>query len=160
MRRLIIILLLLFFPTSSSLGWGFFAHKQINKHAVFTLPPPMFAFYKHHLHFITENAVNPDKRRYVVEGEAPRHYIDIERYGDRALEKIPRYWHQAVELYTEEVLQQHGILPWHIYRMKQALTSAFRQKDVKRILKLSADIGHYIADANVPLHTSETGLND
>ena len=154
MRQLIIILLLLI-PPSSSLGWGFFAHKQINKHAVFTLPPPMFAFYKHYLHFITEHAVNPDKRRYVVEGEAPRHYIDLEHYGDRTLEAMPQYWHQAVALYTEEVLQQHGILPWYIYRMKQALTAAFRQKDVERILKLSADIGHYIADANVPLHTSE-----
>ena len=155
MRRFTLILLLLFFPASASLGWGFFAHKQINKHAVFTLPPPMFAFYKHYIHFITENAVNPDKRRYVVEGEAPRHYIDLEHYGDRALWEMPRYWRQAVALYAEEELLEHGILPWHIYRMKHALTEAFRQKDICSILKLSADIGHYIADANVPLHTSE-----
>ncbi len=155
MRRFKLILLLFFFPASASLGWGFLAHKQINKHAVFTLPPPMFAFYKHYIHFVTENAVNPDKRRYVIEGEAPRHYIDIDHYGDSALWEMPRYWRQAVELYTEEALLKHGILPWHIYRMKHALTEAFRQKDVNRILKLSADIGHYIADANVPLHTSE-----
>ena len=50
---------------------------------------------------------------------------------------------------------QHGVLPWHVYRMKCALTEAFRQKDVYQILRLSADLGHYIADANVPLHTSE-----
>ena len=155
MRRFKLSLLLLFFSASESLGWGFFAHKQINKHAVFTLPPAMFAFYKHYIHFITENAVNPDKRRYAVEGEAPRHYIDIDYYGDSALSEMPRYWRQAVELYAEEVLMQHGILPWHIYCTKHALTEAFRQKDVYRILRLSADIGHYIADANVPLHTSE-----
>ena len=155
MRQVKLILLLFFFPAPPSLGWGFFAHKQINKHAVFTLPLPMVAFYKHYIHFITENAVNPDKRRYAIKGEAPRHFIDIDYYGDRALWEMPRYWHQAVELYTEKVLLQHGIIPWHIYRMKHALTEAFRQKDVARILKLSADIGHYIADANVPLHTSE-----
>jgi len=155
MRRFKLIFFLFFFTTSTSLGWGFFVHKKINKHAVFTLPPPMFAFYKHYIHFLTENAVNPDKRRYVIEGEAPRHYIDIDHYGDSALWEMPRYWRQAVELYDEEVLMQHGILPWHIYSMKHALTEAFRQKDVYRILKLSADIGHYIADANVPLHTSE-----
>jgi hypothetical protein len=39
--------------------------------------------------------------------------------------------------------------------MKHQLTEAFRQKDAKRILSLSADIGHYIADAHVPLHTTE-----
>lgn len=155
MRQVKLILLLLFFPSSPSLGWGFFAHKQINKHAVFTLPPPMFAFYKYYSHFITEAAVNPDKRRYAIEGEASRHFIDIDHYGDKALWEMPRYWSQAVDLYTEDVLMNHGILPWHIYRMKYSLTEAFRQKDVYRILKLSADIGHYIGDANVPLHTSE-----
>ena len=39
--------------------------------------------------------------------------------------------------------------------MKHALTAAFRQKDVPQILRLSADIGHYLADANVPLHTAQ-----
>ena len=155
MRRFKLILPLLFFPISAALGWGFFAHKQINKHAVFTLPPAMFPFYKKHLQFITENAVNPDKRCYAVEGEAPRHYIDLEYYGDSVFCEEPWYWPQAVEAHTQDVLMQHGILPWHIYRMKHALTEAFRHKDGRRILRLSADIGHYIADANVPLHTSE-----
>ena len=155
MKCLKLILLLLFFPISTSLGWGFFAHKQINKHAVFTLPPAMFSFYKEHIHFITENAVNPDKRRYVVEGEETRNYIDLEYYGDNVLRGVLQYWPQAVETYAKEVLTQHGILPWHIYRMKHALTEAFQKKDGYQILRLSADIGHYIADANVPLHTSE-----
>ncbi|MEM7382871.1 MAG: zinc dependent phospholipase C family protein [Bacteroidota bacterium] len=141
--------------TPEVFGWGFAAHKQINRHAVFTLPPAMFTFYKHYLAYITENAVNPDKRRYVVEGEAPKHYIDIDYYGDGACWEIPRYWHQAVEQYPEDTLLEHGILPWHILRMKHALTEAFRQKDGLQILKLSADIGHYLADANVPLHTSQ-----
>ncbi len=155
MRRLKLILLLLFSPVSASLGWGFFAHKQINKYAVFTLPAAMFSFYKEHIHFITENAVNPDKRRYVIEGEESRHYIDLEYYIDNALWEVPQYWTQALDAHNKDVLIAHGILPWHIYRMKHALTEAFRQKDGCRILRLSADIGHYIADANVPLHTSE-----
>jgi hypothetical protein len=155
MRCLKLTLSLLFFPFSMSLGWGSFAHKQINKHAVFTLPPAMFGFYKEHIHFITENAVNPDKRRYVVEGEEPRHYIDLEYYGDSVPWEAFQYWPQAVDKYAKEALMQHGILPWHIYRMKHALTEAFQKRDGYQILRLSADIGHYIADANVPLHTSE-----
>jgi hypothetical protein len=156
MRYFKLILFLLFFPVSASLGWGFFAHKQINKYAVFTLPPAMFSFYKEHIHFITENAVNPDKRCYVIEGEASRHYIDLEYYYiDNELKAVPQYWTQALNAHNKDVLMEHGILPWHIYRMQHALTEAFRQKDGYRILRLSADIGHYIADANVPLHTSE-----
>jgi hypothetical protein len=116
----------------------------------------MFTFYKEHIHFITENAVNPDKRRYVVEGEESRHYIDLEYYGgESVLREALNYWPQAVEAYAQEVLIQHGVLPWHIYRMKHALTEAFHKKDVYQMLRLSADIGHYIADAHVPLHTSE-----
>mmetsp|Transcript_6418 Transcript_6418/g.14549 ORF Transcript_6418/g.14549 Transcript_6418/m.14549 type:complete len:320 (+) Transcript_6418:3033-3992(+) len=154
-RSRLVLFLLLFSPGSTVLGWGFFAHKQINKHAVFTLPPAMFTFYKEHLRFITDNAVNPDRRRYVMEGEASRHYIDMEYYNDSVPQERMHYWSQALEMYTEEQLIQHGMLPWHIYHVKHALTKAFRNKDVYNILRLSADIGHYIADAHVPLHTSE-----
>ena len=35
------------------------------------------------------------------------------------------------------------------------LTKAFQNKDIERILKYSAEIGHYIGDAHVPLHTTE-----
>jgi len=43
----------------------------INRLAVFTLPPEMLTFYKHHIQFITQEAVSPDRHRYAVEGEAP-----------------------------------------------------------------------------------------
>lgn len=155
MRRITCILLLSFFTVPASLGWGAFAHKHINKHAVYTLPPALFTFYKKHIHFITENAVNPDRRRYIIEGEAFRHYIDLEYYADDEPWNVSPYWFQAVKIYAKDVLMEHGILPWHIYRIKNELTEAFRQRDGCRILRLSADIGHYIADANVPLHTSE-----
>lgn len=52
-----------------------------------------------------------------------------------------------------EHLSEHGIVPWHLQRMQERLTRAFRQRDPGSILKLSAEFGHYIADACVPLHT-------
>ncbi|MEQ8473428.1 MAG: zinc dependent phospholipase C family protein [Marinoscillum sp.] len=137
------------------MGWGFFAHQRINRLAVFTLPPEMIRFYKHNIQYITEKAVNPDKRRYVMKEEAPRHYIDLDVYGDSAISKMPRYWGDAVEMYTEDTLMAYGIVPWHINLVKYQLTQAFLSRDIDRILKYSADIGHYIADANVPLHTTE-----
>ncbi|HEY9046221.1 MAG TPA: zinc dependent phospholipase C family protein [Ohtaekwangia sp.] len=136
-------------------GWGFFGHQRINRLAVFALPPEMIGFYKKNIGYITETAVNPDRRRFIVVDEAPRHYIDLDHYGDSALYTLPRYWKDAVEKLTEDTLKAYGILPWHINRMYYALKDAFLVRDRDRILKLSAEIGHYIGDAHVPLHTTE-----
>ncbi|MCS6967078.1 MAG: zinc dependent phospholipase C family protein [Cytophagales bacterium] len=137
------------------LAWGFYAHQRINRYAVFLLPPEMIGFYKKHIQFITEKAVNPDKRRYVVVGEAERHYIDLDVYGDSAFYKMPRRWEDALVRYSEDTLRTYGILPWNILWVKLQLTDAFQRKDIPAILRLSADLGHYIGDANVPLHTTE-----
>ena len=48
---------------TQSFGWGFYAHKQINRLAVFTLPPPLIGLYKMNIKYITEHAVDADKRR-------------------------------------------------------------------------------------------------
>ena len=135
--------------------WGFFAHQLINRAAVFILPKEMIAFYKHHIQYIAENAVNADRRRYAVENEAPRHYIDLDVYGDSAIYKMPRYWKDAIDKYTEDTLLAYGILPWHINKVRYQLTDAMKIGDVDNILRLSADIGHYIADLNVPLHSTK-----
>lgn len=136
-------------------SWGFFAHKKINQLAVFTLPPAMSGFYKKNIEYITESAVNPDRRRYTIPEEAPRHYIDLDDYGDSAIYKLPRYWSDAVKQFGEDSLHAHGIVPWHIYRVYSQLKDAFFLKDPDRILKTSAELGHYIADAHVPLHTTK-----
>jgi hypothetical protein len=135
--------------------WGFYGHQLINRIAVFTLPPEMLPFYKYHIQYITENAVNPDKRRYAIKEEAPRHYIDLDIYGDSALQKLPKYWFDAVEKYTKDTLNAYGIVPWHVNFVCYQLTEAFKARNKSKILQLSADLGHYIADANVPLHTTE-----
>ncbi|MBK8554584.1 MAG: hypothetical protein IPL65_01875 [Lewinellaceae bacterium] len=56
--------------------------------------------------------------------------------------------------FFKENLSAHGILPWNLSRMQGQLTAAFRRRDSKKILRLCADMGHYIADAHVPLHTT------
>jgi hypothetical protein len=68
---------------------------------------------------------------------------------------MPRFWKEAVERHTEDTLKAYGILPWHINVMYYRLKDAFMTRDPNRILSLSADLGHYIADAHVPLHTTE-----
>ncbi|MCE7070300.1 MULTISPECIES: zinc dependent phospholipase C family protein [Dyadobacter] len=122
--------------------------------AVFRLPPEMQVFYKKNIDYITENAVNPDRRRYAVVGEAERHYIDLDVYGDSAVLVLPKFWNEAVKRMGEDSLRKHGIVPWYIQTAAYQLTEAFKEKDARRILRISADLGHYIADAHVPLHTT------
>ncbi len=155
MKRCTLILLFLYLGTTASPPWGFWAHKRINRIAVFTLPEEMLGFYKHHIEYITANAVNPDKRRYSTAGEAPRHYIDIDHYGTYPFDSVPRRWDDAVAKFTEDTLLAYGIVPWHVNRMSWWLTDAFKERDAAKILRLSTELGHYIADAHVPLHTTE-----
>ena len=146
------------FLQETTYSWGFFAHKKINRMAVFTLPPEMIRFYKKNIEYITEHAVDPDKRRYSSEGEAARHYIDIDHYvnkGEDPFKVVPKKWQDAITKYTEDTLQAYGIVPWHVNVMVLRLTNAFKEKNVDKILRLSADLGHYIGDSHVPLHTTE-----
>jgi hypothetical protein len=149
-------------------SWGFFAHRQINRMAVFTLPSGMIRFYKNNIDFITEHAVDPDKRRYSDSLEAPRHFLDADHYGISPFESIPEKWEDAVAKYSLKELHVHGILPWNIQKAYYALVQAFKKQDSSRILHLSADLGHYLADAHVPLHvtanyngqlTKQTGIH-
>lgn len=153
MKKLFGILLFLL-PAQHCFCWGFYAHRKINYYAVFLLPPEMMVLYKPNSEFLTEHAVDPDKRRYAVTAEGPRHYIDIDHYGKYPFDSLPRKWNDAVAKYSEDTLNKYGIVPWWVQTMMYRLTSAFKEKNQAKILKLSAEIGHYIADTHVPLHTN------
>jgi hypothetical protein len=145
-------------------GWGFFGHENINRLAVFTLPAEMNVFYKKNMRYIVEASVNPDKRRYALAEEGPRHYIDLDEYeGDAAddtvrsggyAKRIPEYWTDALSQFGKDSLMAHGIVPWHAYTMYLRLREAFMLGDPDRILRISSELGHYVADAHVPLHTT------
>lgn len=222
--------------------WGFFGHRRINRMAVFTLPVEMMPFFRHNLEYLTDHAVDPDKRRYATKHEAVRHYIDIDHWGEYPFPEVPRNWTEALLRYgelqliqaegtdtmtvlvsdilrggsTDTVLLQvnhpdlplylslrdykqfwddyilpnyyedkwdvpvgatakllglspeqiqsvqafdhfseYGIVPYHLEKMQDRLTNAFRAKDARSILRISAEMGHYIGDAHVPLHTTE-----
>jgi hypothetical protein len=153
LRGLVLIVFFYFLPLGTY-SWGFFAHRYINFHAVFLLPPEMIGFYKQHIQYLTSHAVDPDKRRYILPDEAPRHYIDLDRFKQNGKYILPTKWDEAVDMFSEDSLQAYGIVPWWIQIMQFKLTKAFIEKNKDEILKCSADIGHYIGDAHVPLHAS------
>lgn len=223
--------------------WGFFGHRRINRMAVFTLPIEMMPFYRKNVEYLTEHAVDPDKRRYATKHEAVRHYIDIDHWGIYPFDDVPREWSEALLRYGElrilgpeitdtmnlkvrEILRsqvstdtvllevnspdlplflplttyrsfwqdyilplyyedewvlpieettqllgisadpiikieaidhfsEYGIVPYHLEKVQFQLQKAFENKNTERILRISAEMGHYIGDAHVPLHTTE-----
>ena len=207
--------------------WGFFGHRRINRLATFTLPTELMPFFRRHIDYLTEHAVDPDKRRYAVSGEAVRHYMDLDHYGQPPFATLPRDYAEArlrygtvrdvgaagdtvtwkldtilreddivllrspqhtVDLPFREYLRlwygdlerdrtdslvqlglplngnnfvltesfsDHGILPYHLVNYHRRLTDAFVKGNPGRILQLAAEMGHYVGDAHVPLHTTE-----
>ncbi len=229
--------------TETATAWGFFGHRKINRHAVYSLPPQMMLFFKPNIAYLTQHATDADMRRYASKYEAPRHYIDLDRYGEPPFPTLPRSWTDALlchsdfyflrqngdtlplfdspvmeawlgpdttvalstetgvadqtlsyyrlrSFFREQVLplfyedewrvscdsfrletglalpaceailvvdtfSRHGIVPYHLERMMGQLTAAFRRGNADRVLRYAADLGHYLADAHVPLHTTE-----
>ena len=128
----------------------------------------MAGFYKANIGFITKHAISADKRRYVDSLEAPRHYLDADHYGKNPFRLIPERWNDAVVKYSEDTLDKYGTVPWSIQYNYYKLVNAFKAHDTTGILTASANLGHYVADAHVPLHltqnydgqlTHQTGLH-
>jgi hypothetical protein len=155
-KRLTIIVLLTATTLSLALAWGEWGHKHINHAAIFALPDSMRIFFFNHADFITEESVVPDIRKHTIndKAEGTRHFIDIEDYDKGSIDDLPRTFTEARAKYDSSFMQKNGILPWYIQEMMTKLTKAFKDKRKAEILFLAADLGHYLGDANMPLHTS------
>src|SRR5471030_778158 len=142
MKQKLSLLLLCAITLTLCCSWGFFAHKRINRIAVFTLPKGMAAFYMANIDYITEHAVDPDKRRYVDSSEAPRHFFDADHYGKQPFARMPQRWEEAERQYSADSLDKYGTVPWAIQYQYYKLIRAFKDKDTSAILKTSANLGH------------------
>lgn len=135
-------------------SWGVFGHEHINHTAVLVLPEPLRGFFYNHVDFITQESTVPDLRKYTLDdkSERPRHFVNLENYG--SLPALPKTMESLKQKYDDAFLIKNGVLPWYLKTMMDKLTRAFREKRKTEILFLAGDLGHYIADAHMPLHTS------
>ena len=158
MRLFVVYLVLagILFSEANVYGWGVYGHTKINRGAVLALPKEMGMFFYNHADFLTEEAVAPDIRKYTMNdrSEFPRHYIDLEWYGYSSPDKMPRTLDEARKKFGRDSVDKYGALPWTIEEMMAKLTEAMRKRNREEILFLAANIGHYVADAHMPLHTS------
>ena len=137
------------------LNWGFYAHKMINYHAVFTLHEEVLDFYKEkkNIKYFVQKAGVPDNRKFIpgYRHEKFYHYIDLDFYDIDDSDD----WKSVFDKTTKKYNEKHGIVPWSIIKVQKELTQAFKNQNRKRILKLSVDIAHYIGDSTMPLHTTK-----
>ncbi|CAN5135229.1 hypothetical protein BH11BAC6_BH11BAC6_06060 [soil metagenome] len=133
-------------------SWGFFVHKTTHQLAIYQLPQPLRDYFYKNIDYLEFNAVRPDVRIKKDRTEGPKHYINLERYGSIAA--MPQHWNDAVKKYSKDTLFKYGYLPYWIIEIQRRLTVAFKQENTDSILFYAADLGHYIEDANVPLHTT------
>lgn len=90
--------------------WGFYAHKKINRMAIYTLPPEMMYFFKSNIEYITDHATDPDKLKFVNPEEGIRHFIDIDAWGQYPFDDLPKTWPSVMEKYTEIYLKNNDTI--------------------------------------------------
>ncbi|WP_431214814.1 zinc dependent phospholipase C family protein [Puia sp. P3] len=157
MKKYFMVLVLVAGCFTLALAWGPRGHQHINRAAVLGLPVEVRPFFYNHIDFITEEAVVPDLRKYTINDRAefPRHYIDLELYSPESnVAELPATMREAKSKYPDSMLNKAGTLPWTILEVEEKLTKAFRAKKKTEILFLAGDLGHYIGDAHMPLHTA------
>ena len=135
-------------------SWGFYAHETITQLAVYKLPKQLRRFFFSNIDSLAASSIRPDKRRYLDKNEGPKHFIDLEAFGDSATYKMPHNWQDAVEKYSLDTLKKYGLVPYQVLIEYDSLVNAFKRKNADSIIFYADDLAHYIEDANVPLHTS------
>lgn len=135
-------------------SWGFLVHRTVNQLAVYQLRGDLQEFFFENREYLVYNAPRADIRRNSDSTEATKHFIDLEAFGPSAASEMPADWNLAVKMYSRDTLVKYGYVPYQILFIKDRLTNAFRNKNKDSILFYAADIGHYIGDAHVPLHTT------
>jgi hypothetical protein len=135
-------------------SWGFLMHRTITQLSVYQLPQKMQPFFYQNMDALVKQSVRPDERRSKDSTEAPKHFIDLEGFGEDAAHQMPLDWKSAVAKYSEDSLVKYGYVPYWVVVMQERLTNAFRAQNKDSILFYATDLAHYIQDAHVPLHTT------
>lgn len=142
------LLLLLMAPPLAA--WGDKGHRVVSVLALRSLPPGPRAWFAGREGDVADHASDPDHWKQDRK-EGPRHFLDMEPYGDP--DRLPRTLEEAQARVGGDYYRL-GVVPWIIQDRWRDLVDAFRQGDPAQVALATAILGHYVADAHVPLHTT------
>jgi hypothetical protein len=149
-HSLALLLVLLALPVTVR-GWGFEAHRLVNEEATRTLPEPLRELFEGNVAYLRQHSVDPDVWRTWQEDEAPNHFFNLDSFPDPGA--LPRSEREHLKAHGEAAAR-HGRVPWRVGEVYDELVAAFRKRKVDAVLERAAVLGHYVADAHVPLHAT------
>jgi len=154
-------------------AWGNEGHRLINRLALSTLPPGVPAFLHAPAAIDEMEYLGPEPDRWrspaepeLVAAQAPEHFIDLEPAD--ALGPLPRNRldFEAKVFAAGERPEKIGLQPWEANEIWERLKAALREyrllaaagKDTHPVeqaaIFYAGWLGHYVADASQPLHTT------
>ena len=138
-------------------SWGFLAHKTLQQIAIYPLPTDLGLFFYANQEYVVQQSIRPDVRRKDDKTEDSKHYLDMDAnvFGPNYRTDIPHDFKQAVAKYSFDSLRKEGLVPWEVNRVYGRLVNAFKNELKDSVLFYAADLGHYVADSHVPLHTTK-----
>ena len=132
-------------------AWGIFGHRVITQVAVYELPAALQSFYFRHLPELVQVSSLPP----ADDQENRRHFIKLDHYSEtNPFAKVPRDYDEAVTKFSADTLRKYGTLPWAIMEVKDHLVKAWQDGDSTAIVRASAELSSYAADAFSPLRTT------
>lgn len=140
-------------------AWGFEVHRFIAERAIEELPLELQPFFLKYRTQVVEHAIDPDLWRNAgFEDEPPRHFVDMDAYGDYPFEALPHDYEQALAKFGKEFVIKNGLLPWRTEEIYLKLVGAFKDQKSGRTYALdnikfyTSIVAHYVSDAHVPFH--------
>ena len=169
MRATISVLLILILPLSSA-AWGPKGHFMVNRLAIEASASRLPPFMKAATNDLVYNALEPDRWREEADSamniaQAPDHFFDSEYWGSVSTLPNDRYAFMS-QLSAKKVgLIKVGYLPYAIIEnyarlrnafrnYRNARTEADRQSAQANAVQYAGVLGHYVADATMPMHLS------
>ena len=158
--------------TGTALAWGFDGHRMVGQVAAAGLPAGVPAFFTDAVEQLAYLNPEPDRWRddeltAMNEAFAYDHYIDLENVPEGALDAADRFAYLEA-LYAAGLDRPHqsaGFLPYRIHELYQRLATGFARWRTagsdrergwieERIINDAGVLGHYVADAANPHHTT------
>lgn len=156
----IVVTLAMLLVPSAARAWGFEAHRFIMDRAIDLLPPEIRPAFAVDRAFLLAHTIDPDLWRTAgFREEDPRHFLNLDAYGDFPFADLPRSYERAVEVFGADVVARNGVLPWRAAEVADWLSHAFEEagsgaSSHVNLRFYAAVLAHYLADAHVPFHAT------
>jgi len=144
----------LLFVTASVtfIGWGWVGHKIISFNSKNSFPAEMEPLFYWQT-ILADHASDADNRKSSDKTESIKHYIDIDNYKQFVNEgRITEDFDSLVADVGISFIEDQGTLPWSIIRTYDSLKTLLSNRKFSEAALIAADLGHYVADAHMPLH--------